>query len=114
MKTFKLHIVREAREVSDGVKGVEPDAKDIEINADTCCEAVALANRQRPDYLVTSWEELQEEVCKEQPKHVKLDISSFNSEVEWKSAQMDMNTISFDEGMALVEKRKWKVVNEHE
>lgn len=111
MKKFKLHIVREAKEASEGVKAVERDERDVEINANTCCGAILLANRQRPDYLVTSWKEVIEENLKEQPKHVKLDKTSFKSEAEWQSAQMDMDTMSFEDGLALAEKRNWKVIH---
>lgn len=112
MKRFKLHIKREAKEATEWSPEVKADEKDIVNIAPSCAEAVALTCKQYPDYLAVSWEEVLPEIQENAERHVKLDQSSFRSEAEWKSAQMDMDEMSFDEGMALVEKRKWKVVRD--
>lgn len=109
---FKLHIVREGRAATEDMKEVLADEKDLEICAPSCSEAVVVANKQHPDYLVTKWEEISEEAPGEKPKHVKLARESFKSETEWKSAQIDMDSMEFSAGLKLAEARKWKVEKE--
>lgn len=112
MKKFKLHIKREAKEVTEWSPEVKADEKDIVNIAPSCAEAVALTCKQYPDYLAVSWEEVLPENLENAERHVKLDLASFKSEVEWKSAQMDMDEMSYDEGLAIAEKRNWKVVRD--
>lgn len=112
MKKFKLHIVREGREATEDSKAVEADEKDINVMSLTCCEAIVVAHRQHPDYAVIKCEEVVPDVLEDKPKRVRLDKASFRSEVEWTSAQMDMDIMDYDAGMKLAEKRGWKIAKE--
>ena len=114
MKKFKLHIVREGRAATEDSRAVESDEKDIQVMSLTCCEAMVVAHRQHPDYAVTSCEELVPNEPEAKPKRVHLDKASFKSEVEWTSAQMDMDIMDYDAGMKLAEKRGWKIAKEDE
>ena len=58
---FKLHAVRERKPATLDAKEIPADERDIVLEAPSCCEAIVLAHKSVPDYLVTKWDVVEEE-----------------------------------------------------
>ena len=58
---FKLHAVREHKPATLDAKEIPADERDIILEAPSCCEAIVLAHKSVPDYLVTKWDVVEEE-----------------------------------------------------
>ena len=58
---FKLHAVREPKSATLDAKEIPADERDIILEAPSCCEAIVLAHKSVPDYLVTKWNVVEEE-----------------------------------------------------
>lgn len=113
MKKFKLHIVREGRAAIEDSKAIPADEKDIAVTSLSTCEAIVVAHKQYPDYSVVNCEEVAIDVPGDKPKRVQLDKTSFKTETEWKSAQMDMDNIDYNVALEIAEKRGWKITKEN-
>lgn len=57
---FKLHAVREHKPATLDTKEIPADERDIVLEAPSCCEAIVLAHKSVPDYLVTKWDVVEE------------------------------------------------------
>ena len=57
---FKLHAVREHKPATLDAKEIPADERDILLEAPSCCEAIVLAHKSVPDYLVTKWDIVEE------------------------------------------------------
>ena len=58
---FKLHAVREHKPATLDAKEIPADKRDILLEAPSCCEAIVLAHKNVPDYLITKWDVVEEE-----------------------------------------------------
>lgn len=58
---FKLHAVREHKPATLDAKEIPADERDILLEAPSCCEAIVLAHKSVPDYLVTKWNIVKED-----------------------------------------------------
>lgn len=58
---FKLHAVREHKPATLDAKEILADERDILLEAPSCCEAIVLAHKSLPDYLVTKWNVVEED-----------------------------------------------------
>ena len=58
---FKLHAVREHKPATLDAKEIPADERDILLEAPSCCEAIVLAHKSVPDYLVTKWDVVKED-----------------------------------------------------
>lgn len=58
---FKLHAVREHKLATLDAKEICADERDIILEAPSCCEAIVLAHKSLPDYLVTKWDVVEED-----------------------------------------------------
>ena len=58
---FKLHAVREHKPATLDAKEIPADERDILLEAPSCCEAIVLAHKSVPDYLITKWDVVEEE-----------------------------------------------------
>ena len=58
---FKLHAVREHKPATLDAKEIPADERDILLEAPSCCEAIVLAHKSVPDYLITKWDILEED-----------------------------------------------------
>ena len=58
---FKLHAVRERKPATLDAKEIPADERDIVLEAPSCCEAIVLAHKSVPDYLVTKWDVVEED-----------------------------------------------------
>ena len=57
---FKLHAVREHKPATLDAKEILADERDILLEAPSCCEAIVLAHKSVPDYLITKWDVVEE------------------------------------------------------
>ena len=58
---FKLHAVREHKPATLDAKEILADERDILLEAPSCCEAIVLAHKSVPDYLITKWDIVEED-----------------------------------------------------
>lgn len=58
---FKLHAVREHKPATLDAKEIPADERDILLEAPSCCEAIVLAHKSIPDYLITKWDVVEED-----------------------------------------------------
>ena len=58
---FKLHAVREHKPATLDAKEIPADERDILLEAPSCCEAIVLAHKSVPDYLITKWDLVEED-----------------------------------------------------
>lgn len=58
---FKLHAVREHKPATLDAKEILADERDIVLEAPSCCEAIVLAHKSVPDYLITKWDIVEED-----------------------------------------------------
>lgn len=58
---FKLHAVREHKPATLDAKEIPADERDILLEAPSCCEAIVLAHKSVPDYLITKWDIVEED-----------------------------------------------------
>ena len=58
---FKLHAVREHKPATLDAKEIPADERDILLEAPSCCEAIVLAHKSVPDYLITKWDVVEED-----------------------------------------------------
>lgn len=58
---FKLHAVREHKSATLDAKEIPADERDILLEAPSCCEAIVLAHKSVPDYLITKWDIVEED-----------------------------------------------------
>ena len=58
---FKLHAVREHKPATLDAKEIPADERDILLEAPSCCEAIVLAHKSVPDYLITKWDIVKED-----------------------------------------------------
>ena len=58
---FKLHAVREHKPATLDAKEIPADERDMLLEAPSCCEAIVLAHKSVPDYLITKWDIVEED-----------------------------------------------------
>ena len=58
---FKLHAVREHKPATLDAKEIPADERDIVLEAPSCCEAIVLAHKSVPDYLIIKWDVVEED-----------------------------------------------------
>lgn len=58
---FKLHAIREHKPATLDAKEIPADERDILLEAPSCCEAIVLAHKSVPDYLITKWDIVEED-----------------------------------------------------